>query len=196
MHLGGFKKTRKRKNTLVLLEEEYFLVLKEIEKIERWLNIIDDAEKIIRTEFILQTMDRQKEQLNKVKSEYIDYKFDPKFKKIRNKQFNFSNKELKDYENKIIESYIQYLLDNLKTMENLTDDDAILINFLYLDIENFIEEFLNIHPKQIKIPLIQYIRENIIEDDEQSWVLCSNCGERTYRDFKTCIHCKYPNEVR
>lgn len=69
-------------------------------------------------------------------------------------------------------------------MENLTDDDAILINFLYLDIENFIEEFLNIHPKQIKIPLIQYIRENIIEDDEQSWVLCSNCGERTYRDLK------------
>lgn len=89
MHLGGFKKTRKRKNTLVLLEEEYFLVLKEIEKIERWLNIIDDAEKIIRTEFILQTMDRQKEQLNKVKSEYIDYKFDPKFKKLETNNLIF-----------------------------------------------------------------------------------------------------------
>lgn len=191
-----FKKAQKRKLTLISLEDEYSLVLKEIEKIGIWLNIIDNARDIIKTEFILQTMDKQKKQLNKVKDEYIDYKFDPKFKHFRHKQFNISDMELLDYERKIIESYLQYFLDNFKIIENHTNDDAIIINFLYFDIEQFIETFLNINPREIRIPLIQYIREDILEDNKITWVLCSYCGKKTYRDYNICIHCKYPNEVR
>lgn len=192
--LKDFKK--QRKTNLVNFEEEYFLVLKEIEKIAIWLNIINIAGDTIKTDFIIQIMDKQKEQLYKAKDEYIDYKFDPKFKHFRHKQFDIPEQELKIYKRKIIENYLQYFLDNLKEMENVTDDDAIKMNFLYFDINNFIEKFLYIKTDEIQIPLVQYIIENILEEKGKGWVLCNNCGNKTYRDFYSCIYCKYPNEVR
>lgn len=194
--LENFKKAQKRELNFISLEDEYSLVLKEIEKIERWLKIIDNARNIIRTESVLQTMEKQEKQLNKIKDEYIDYKFDPKFKHLKHKQFNISDMELLEYERRIIESYLQYFLDSFKILENHTNDDAITINFLYFDIEQFIEEFININPKEIQIPLIQYIREDILEGNDIRWVLCPNCGKKTYKDYNICIHCKYPNEVR
>lgn len=196
VNLEGFKKTQKRKRELISLEDEYYLILKEMEKIDIWLNIIENSRDIIRTDFILEIMDKQEKQLNKAKNEYIDYKFDPKFKHLRHKQFNSSQMNLLDYERRIIESYLQCFIDNFKLLDNQTIDDAITINFLYLDIEQLIEVFLNINIVEIQTPLIQYIREDILEDDKITWVLCPYCGEKTYRDYKTCIHCKYPNEVR
>lgn len=195
VELNDFKKAQKGNARLISAEEEYLSVLKELEKIERWLYIIENSMKIIKTEFILQTMYNQKKQYNLVKNEYINYKFDPKFREFRDKQFSIDEKEIKEYERKIIKSYIQYFIDNLKTMKNFTDDDAVAINFLYWDIEEFVKEFLSIDVQDLHIPFVQYLRENILYDNEKTWVLCPNCKQKTYGDFNTCIHCKYPNEV-
>lgn len=193
IELKDFQREQKRKFELISLEEEYISILKEIEKIEIWLDIINDVENTIRTDSILDIINRQRKQLSKSKSEYIDYKFDPKFKSLRRREFNVSNEELRGFENKIKENYLELFIDNLKEMDNLTNDDAVNINLLYMDIDKFVEKFFSINCSKIQVPLIQYIREDILEDNENAWILCQHCGGKTYRDFKTCIHCKYPN---
>lgn len=196
LELNDFKKAQNEKVVLIPPEEEYLLVLKELRKIEMWLNIIDKAEKVTRTKAVCQIMEKQKKQLNKVKGGYTDYKFDFKFKHLRSERFNISNKELKQHENEIIKSYIRCFLDNLRPMKNVTHDDAIKINFLYIDIEKFAKEFLDIDTKKSQLPLIQNIRENILKDDEKLLILCTHCNRKTYIDFNTCIHCKYPIDIK
>ena len=127
-------------------------------------------------------LDTQKQQLEKIKDEYINNIYDPKFKRFKDKKSTIKAEDLKAYE--------------LKTINNYNFDEAITIDNIYWDMEMFVETFLFINLESLEIPLIKYLRENILEKDQYELVVCSNCGEKTYSDFNNCIKCKYPKGVR
>lgn len=193
--LSEFKKAQKKKPHSTSEKEEYLLVLGQIEGYEERLGIIDRAKETITTKSILQLMDSQQRHFTKVRDEYIDYKFSPKFRAFWDIEYNAEEDELREFRRGILENYVQKFIDSLKAMENLTGDDAIAINFLYWDIENFAREFLSVDKEFLEVPLVQYLREDILKENELAWVLCPNCRGKTYKDFRTCILCKYPNEV-
>lgn len=192
LYLNDFKKEQKKNSS----KEEYLSALKELKKLDIHLDIINELLEMIGTDFIIEFIEDQKTHFNKIKDEYIDYLFDPKFRNYRNGVIKLEDLDFREYELKIIESYIRYFVDKLKSMENVTNHDSIVINNIYWDIEAFMQRFTSIDIKLLTKPLVQYLREDILGDNEERWFLCSNCGEKTYRDFKFCINCKYPVEVR
>lgn len=196
VELSDFKKSQKVSPHFISEKEEYLLVLNALEKVDIWLDIIEEAKEITNSEPFLQLLDSQGKHANNVKSEYINYKFDPKFRRFKDFKIDKDDRKFRDYREKLIESYIKYFIDNLKEMENFNDNDAVTLNFFYWDMERFVKEFLSFDTQRLKTPLVQYLREEILDERKKGWVKCSNCKEKTYRDFHTCIHCKYPNEVK
>lgn len=193
--VAEFRKDIKKSTYTMPIDEEYLLLLEEIKKIQLWINIINESYKLIKTHSIILTLDRQMEQLTRAKDEYINYKYDHKFKPFNDKKYNLGDKEIKAYETRIIKAYIEYFIDKMKLMENHTDSDSIEINDLYRDIEEFINVFLKVNKKNVKISLIQYLRQEILNEKNEYMILCNHCENKTYKDFKFCIECKYPNEV-
>lgn len=196
VELSDFKRSQKASPQFIPVKEEYLLVLNALEKVDIWLDIIEDAKGITNSQSFLQLLDSQERHVNNVKSEYINYKFDPKFRRFEDLKIDKDNREFRVHRMKLIESYIQYFIDNLKKMKNLTDADAMALNFFYWDMEQFTKEFLSIDMQMLKVPLVQYLREEILDERKKAWIKCPNCSRKTYRDFHTCIHCKYPNEVK
>lgn len=196
LRLQDFKNSHKKKGITPSLGDEYVLILNEIEKLENWIKIIKSLEDIITTELLLKLLSKQKNHINKVKNEYINYKFDSKFRAIKNKTHNLSEASLNKHNQLIIKNYTSTFIDELSKMKNITNDDSINLNFMYWDIENFSKEFLDITLTGINIPLVKYLREEILKDSDISWRECSKCKCKTYKDFNTCIYCKYPKEMR
>lgn len=193
--LNDIKEESKKITHTIYPKKEYMMILNELNKLKIWLDIINIIYLDINTKFVIVMLDNQRQQLEKIKDEYINYIYDPKFKKSREDKSLNIPKDLEDYKSKIIESYIEYFIEKLRTINNHDDNDAIKIDNLYWDIEIFVKRYLHIDAKSLESPLIQHLREKILNEYQHEWIICSNCGIKTYLDFKTCIVCKYPKGV-
>ena len=190
--LDELKEKSDKDRKIISLKEEYLMIIEELNKLEMWLDIIEKMYEKISTDFVVKTLDEQKKQLNKIKDEHINNMYNPKFKKFRDDKITNRDEYLENYRSIIIESYIEYFIEKLRTMDNYDDHDAIAINNIYRDVEMFVEMFLSISIQALEIPIVQYLRENILKQDGYDWIICSNCEADTYSDFNSCIKCKYP----
>ncbi|WP_352419790.1 hypothetical protein [Proteiniborus sp.] len=189
-----FKKKTKGSLELISKEEEYQLILRELLKIDKWLELINDMTNVIHTPLLQQHLRNQKKYLLMDKENYINYRYDSKFKTLRNVQADRSKINLKDYTSNLINNYAIYIIDNMKGIKNSTDHEAIVLNSLLLDLEDLASKYLGIDIKTLHIPLVKYIRENVIKEEEIVRAICNKCGEKTYSDFNHCIYCKYTRE--
>ncbi|SDY94643.1 hypothetical protein SAMN05660462_01319 [Proteiniborus ethanoligenes] len=186
-----FKKKVRHNLELISKEEEYQLVLRELIKIDRWLELVNDMANVIHTPLLLKFLNDQKKYLLADKESYINYRYDPKFKTLRNVQVDRNKINFKDYISNLIKKYALYIIDNMKEIKNNTDHEAIILNSLLLDLEDFAKKYLDINKKTLQVPLVKYVRENVIKEEKIVRAICNKCGEKTYSDFNHCIYCKY-----
>src|SRR5690554_916838 len=95
VELSDFKRSQKASPQFIPVKEEYLLVLNALEKVDIWLDIIEDAKGITNSQSFLQLLDSQERHVNNVKSEYINYKFDPKFRRFEDLKIDKDNREFR-----------------------------------------------------------------------------------------------------
>lgn len=190
--LHKFRVDLKASLRIIDYEEEYKLVLQEIAKLDKWLNLANCLREIIKTEFVHDLLDKQKEQILKFKEEFINYKYDSKFSKYNNKKnIYIDNSKVEEYHSFLLINYVEYFLDKYKEMNNKSREEALQLNIYYQDIHDFAESYFSYNKSTNKI-LFKFLREDIQKKREFKLVKCCNCNSLTYIDFKTCIECKYP----
>lgn len=182
------------KNAQVSLENEYLLILMELSKISDWLDLINIIEKLLQTQILEELLKKQKEYLLKDKEYFLNYVYDKKYKGLKDKYANYSKVKEKNYITRLMTNYLSYIINCIKENKNKTDHEAILLNSLIMDLEDLANKYYDISKKDTQIPLVRYIRESILKEENLTYVLCRRCKEKTFSDFRHCIYCKYTQE--
>lgn len=189
------KEVRYRENTIEK-EEEYRLLLREIKKVVSWIAIINSFYRFAGSNIFLNLLNEQKISLQGNRDEFTDYKYDPKFKEFRHKTYNIEEEYLRKFKKSLGDRYLDYFVEKLGSLGNKNENDAIELNSLIWDLKEFLINYLSININDLDKPVIQFVREDILKEEIKPMIICSHCKRKTYSDFKTCIFCKYPNEVR
>lgn len=175
------------------LKEELEQVKQKINHIELWINYNNQLLNIFTYEVIVLQIKMQSKYLKEILDKYYNIFYDSHFNDIRNNEMISLHLKDDKFIAELNKDFINYIANKASILKSNGIEEAIILRKFYNDVTIFLKKMMEIDVENINVPIIKFIRDDLLKENNIKLIKCNRCKQETYEDFNVCIYCN--NEV-